>query len=365
MKYKAKLYYSPNAAGFKSTNRYTQRQLQELSKHFDVTNRLAPTSIGIFDIFRKIFQIDILFCNWIENTPDKRLGYIQSLALLIFLYIKGFWGIKVIWVLHNKVSHTKTNRRLKSFLMRTLLNKSDLILTHSQDGVAFARSMNPDSAPKVRFFHHPVTEFTAQGNADRDKSIDVLIWGAVHSYKGVQEFLQLLADHDALDRYRILIWGKFSDDEYLRDCLRFQSDNIEIRNRFISDDELADAHANTRAVLFTYQTDSVLSSGALMDSLNSSAIIIGPDGGAFRDLAQEGYIETYHDRSDLIETIDRALRSDKAGDDIVAKRTLFFEHNSWPLTTQRISDAIIDELVKAEHSATNNQAYRSGTPDGR
>ena len=102
-----------------------------------------------------------------------------------------------------------------------------------------------------------------------------------------------------------------------------------------------------------------------MDSLNSSAIIIGPDGGAFRDLAQEGYIEIYHDLSDIIETLDSALRSGEAGDDIIAKRTQFFERNSWPSTTQRISDAIIHELIKAEPSATNNQAYRSGTPDGR
>ena len=236
MKNRARLYYYPNTAGFKSTNPYTRRQLLELSKHFDVINGLAPTSIGIFDIFSKIFQIDILFCNWIENTPDKRLGFIQSLALLIFLYIKRFWGIKVIWVLHNKVSHTRTNRRLKTLLVHTLLKKSDLILTHSQEGVAFARSMNPDSAPKVRYFHHPVTEFTARGNADANKNVDILIWGTVHPYKGVREFLQLLADCNALDRYRILIWGKFSDDEYLRDCLRFQSDNIEIRNRFISDE---------------------------------------------------------------------------------------------------------------------------------
>ena len=53
------------------------------------------------------------------------------------------------------------------------------------------------------------------------------------------------------------------------------------------------AQNGARVILFPYSAQSILSSGALMTSLNSAAAIVGPDVGSFRDLAQEGMVETF------------------------------------------------------------------------
>lgn len=364
MRTRPRLYYYPYAAGFKSTNPYAERQLRGLAEHFEVVNRSAPTSVGIIDIYRRMLRFDVLFCNWIENTPDKRFGLLQSLALYVFLHLKTLLGIKVVWVLHNKVSHTRTNRRLKVLLVETLFRQADLILTHSTEGVAFAEATVPQAAGKVHFLHHPVPAYAPGGVAEPNPTYDILIWGAMHPYKGVREFLETLAARDALARYRILIWGKFPGQAYFEDCRRYASDRIEIRNGFLSDEERSQAHRNARIVLFTYLTDSVLSSGALMDSLNSATRIVGPDSGAFRDLAQEGHIDVYKNLDDVVETLDRVLHCKKTTGEIISRREGFFEQNSWTKTSHAISD-IISRKFFATSGADNGHPARRPDPAGQ
>ena len=103
MRSRIRLYYYPHVAGRQSINPYAERQLRGLAEHFDVVNHGAPTSLGTFDIYRRLFRFDVFLCNWIENTPDKRFGRIQSLALYVFLHLKAVLGIQVVWVPHNKI----------------------------------------------------------------------------------------------------------------------------------------------------------------------------------------------------------------------------------------------------------------------
>ncbi len=57
---------------------------------------------------------------------------------------------------------------------------------------------------------------------------DVLIWGSMHPYKGILEFLELFAGSDHKNRLRVLVWGRFSDEAYYRACLKVSS--AECRN---------------------------------------------------------------------------------------------------------------------------------------
>ncbi|NJO67965.1 MAG: hypothetical protein HC830_00620 [Bacteroidetes bacterium] len=82
---------------------------------------------------------------------------------------------------------------------------------------------------------------------------------------------------------------------------------ISIENRFVNNDELKDLISKARCVLFSYNSDSVLSSGALMDTIGMGGFVIGPYKGAFKDLSKSGRVSTYKNYNQLICLLDRVV----------------------------------------------------------
>jgi hypothetical protein len=101
-------------------------------------------------------------------------------------------------------------------------------------------------------------------------------------------------------------------------------------------DELINLVDESQFVLFTYSDSSVLSSGALMDTLTMGAGIIGPDTGAFSDLAEEGIIRVYKDFSDIKEIHSNPDLSVINSDAKLA----FLKANTWEAAGERIKRLI-------------------------
>ena len=313
--------------------------MQELSRDFDIVNATKPSTNGALDIYRHIFKTDVVLLNWIENIPDRRGGIVQAFFVYVLLIARKVLGVRIAWVLHNKLSHTKSNAGLKSLLMRALVRHSDVIVTHAREGVDYACRIDRRAEGKIHFLHHPVDSFTVPEARDRALDIDVLIWGSMHAYKGVREFLERLGSRKAATPIRTLVWGHFPDETYYQDCLEISPPGVEIRNSIVSDEELRALHERVRVVLFPYSPGSVLSSGALMRSLDSAASIVGPDVGAFRDLAEAGLVRTYRDPSEMIEVVEKAL-AEGGGPELLSARRAFFERTSWARQTGEIARVI-------------------------
>jgi glycosyltransferase involved in cell wall biosynthesis len=76
-----------------------------------------------------------------------------------------------------------------------------------------------------------------------------------------------------------------------------------------------------------------------MRSLDSAASIVGPDVGAFRDLAEAGLVRTYRDPSEMIEVVEKAL-AEGGGPELMSARRAFFERTSWARQTGEIARVI-------------------------
>ena len=84
--------------------------------------------------------------------------------------------------------------------MRALLRAvPDVIITHAREGVDYARQIDRRAEGKTHFVHHPVDAFGVDTGAVPEPEWDVLIWGSMHPYKGIREFLELLAGSDHKD----------------------------------------------------------------------------------------------------------------------------------------------------------------------
>lgn len=336
---KPALYFFPNSKKLVSPNPYARRLLSLLTKEFRVINESAPSSTGVLDALKWLFGMRVFFCGWLEEIPDRKGGSIQTAIAFFLIMVMRPLGIKLVWTLHNKTSHAASHQWQKSALFKLLAHRSDIIFTHAREGVAVAHALGLRHPDKVHFIHHPVDAFTARETGPLSPEVDVLVWGKMDRYKGVLEFLQALDDTGRADAYRILIWGRFADPAYFEQCQARSGPHTELRNAFIPDDELQDVQNRSRVILFPYLADSVLSSGALMTSLNSRAQILGPNTGAFADLAAERCILTFEDHETLAPTLDAAL-ADQNADDILARREAFFQQNSWERAVQHMSEII-------------------------
>jgi len=323
-----KIYFYPISARNErlvSFNPYTLDFIDSLRNNYRVINEKNPSTKGIFDIAKYFFKIDYIILNWIEDLPEKKGGFLQTMFLLMIMSLSKILGIKIIWIMHNKLSHSKKHEWLKKIIFQGLIKKSDFIITHSSEGVGYAGSINPGSKERIHYWPHPVKD--RRKKSIEEFKIDIMIWGTLAPYKGILEFLQLIHESNLEHKYRIFIIGKSSSKEYLASLSKYTNENIIIKDDFVDDNSLQELCSKSKIVLFTYAKSSILSSGALMDSIGFGANVIGPEVGAFSDLAKENIIKTYHDTNELFAILDDQLS--KPNPFVSDRIDGFLQANSW------------------------------------
>jgi glycosyltransferase involved in cell wall biosynthesis len=305
------------------SNPYLDDFTQCLSNEFSVVNKNKPSNSGIFDMLKYINKIHIVFFNWIEDLPDKKVGMLQTILFLIMLPVFKIKGIKIFYTLHNKESHYTKNGYMKRTIRRKILCNADFILCHATEGLNILTDNNHRA--KARYIPHPFKKAPIQ-DFKHEKKYDILIWGAIRPYKGIDNYLTFLESKKILKNYRTLIIGKIFPKEYEVAFNRFESEIITIENKYVDDETLNELINLSSIILFTYNEKTVLSSGALIYSLAQGAFVIGPNTGAFRDMYSEGLIDVFDDYDDLILKINYHLINPSQTKD---KLKDFINNNSW------------------------------------
>lgn len=323
-------------------NPYLDKFMDSTGSYIHYVNRPHPSNSGILNLLGFLPGIDMVFLNWAEDIPEKKGGFVQYLFLLSLLKFRRLLGIKIVWTLHNKFSHSSKKLGMKKKLFKALLYGSDFILTHSREGIAFAESIYPGSSSKIFYYPHPV--IPQDQHTPRPKTYDVLIWGTIAPYKGIDTFLAFLQEKDLLDRYRILITGKILSSEFQESIKIYERENIIIDNRFISNEKLGELIGQSRIVLFTYSAKSVLSSGVLADSISYYASVLGPNVGAFAEMGDLGIIKTYDSFEQLPEILESIRENENVPDH--EKLEEFIRSHTWEHFGVAFADAMKRQGVK-------------------
>ncbi|MCE3282699.1 MAG: hypothetical protein K0Q66_1436 [Chitinophagaceae bacterium] len=299
-------------------NSYILRVKECLDHEFRVVN--SVTRIGILDMLVKLPKTNILYLNWIEDIADKRFGYLQVPALLLTCLSAKLLGIRIAWFIHNDVSHSKKNWRIKKVIRRMMMAFADDVFTHSGELSLRQR------LPRIKVFDHPVDEMQPE-EAPVAPVYDALVWGAVSPYKGVLEFAKFNHASTSLDGLRILVKGKFISPQFYAQVAAYQKENISFENNMASDEELVELFRQSRCVLFCYQSGSVLSSAALCKTISFGKTVVGPNTGAFKELGTRGLIYTYDNFEQLAEILQRVKSQDAAIDPELIRQ--YVQQTSW------------------------------------
>ena len=326
MKPKIFVYPISNKVAGNFANPYIRDLCEALDRQFVCINKNKASRIGLLNISKYFIKSNFFHLNWIEELPDKKGGFLQTIFFILILLAVKITGKKVIWTVHNKLPHENKNLYFKRLIMTLISRHAHYIITHSHEGIEYVKTLNPSIAEsKVRYIPHPVK--SKKIYLSKNSTYDILIWGNIMPYKGIHVFLQHLKERNLLSKYKIAIVGKICDPAYEKALMKYASSNIIILNHFFKDEKLHKYIAKSKIILFTYQREYVLSSGVLSDSIGFHKPIIGPNTGAFSDLAKEGIIYTYKTLNELPDIIDKCLA--KQENENHQQINDFIRNNSW------------------------------------
>jgi len=327
-----------------SSNPYIKNLHKALSKEFIVINEKPASRLGqLFDVYKYIFKdIDFIYFNWIERIGGGRFASIQYIIYRVLILIIKLKKTKIIYLLHNKLP--RDNNRLSKKIMIDIIKKADFLIAHSEEGLEILKNIN-DQVPCI-FLPHPM-ELKIQNTSDINKEFDILIWGSIHSYKGVDKFLDVFIKSKLHNRIKIKIAGEISGLDLTKKIESYSNSKIIIENWIHTDDEIEELIQKARIVLFTYLDGSVLSSGALVKTLEIGGVVLGPKIGSFKDLSKFEIVHVYEDFYDLISKIDFLVSKHniKVGNSNIEK---FANSNTWENYGNKIK-----AVVKNSNTLTN------------
>ena len=274
--------YPSIARGNIGINPYLKNLKKSLEPHCEVCTprnkvKLPPMLVFLLHCWKS----DAYVLNWIEDAAFGKLKSFGAIICLVGLKIIHIRKAKIIWIFHNIHPHkgeTFWSVRIKKFLF----TNSTFIVSHSEAGANYA--IQHAKCP-VFFKNHPIKEVNYDIWEGNVRECDFFYWSYISPYKGILEFLS--NPLCKLSGKKIFILGK-SSTETIRTEI-----NIIYENRQADFCEIAAQCRTAKYVIFPYIGDSISSSGVLMDTLLMGGTPVGPNRGAFADLAAQGCCLTY------------------------------------------------------------------------
>jgi beta-1,4-mannosyltransferase len=234
-------------------------------------------------------DIKLVHLNWFENLDDT--SYFNMLSSF---FKKSFvlWVIKasnkkLIWTMHNRVTHEKESSHLSKILTKKLIKNANAIVIHSEQSRDLLIEEYPSAKPKIHYLPHPdfiKTYGPVVKKNEHKPKLKLLFVGAVKPYKNI-ELLIKTAGH-LEDKVELTIAGNPKSEDYKKHLSRFAGifNNINLKLEFIPDSEIPQLLGDCDLLVLPYDLNSSLNSGTVILAFSYHKTVICPKIGTLTDL---------------------------------------------------------------------------------
>ena len=206
-----------------------------------------------------------------------------------FRYLaKGFRqaGVDVTFLCHNVIEHESA--LWKKRLTRAVLHHGTQFIVHSNEGGMQLQSIVPEAT--VFFYPHPIYDHfpAAQGMLPRRSALELLFFGFVRPYKGLDILIESLALLEDID-VRLTAVGEFwRDREQAEDDIHRLGleGRVELIARYVDDAEAAEYFHRADAVVLPYRN--ATGSGIVPLAYHYERPVIVTDVGGLPDVVEDG-----------------------------------------------------------------------------
>lgn len=256
----------------------------------------------IFTNIQNFRSIKILHLNWFENL-NGRFDFIKKIFLIIFLRMVGK---KIVWVMHNKIPHDKTQLFFKKTIVKILMHFSASIIIHSRESEKLILEVSKKLKSKITYIPHPnyinsyertlSLEFSLEERKEtplQTRPINLLFVGVVKPYKNIELLIDTIKffGQDAV----LTIAGNPYSSDYKQSLIDRGkgAKNIIFDFRFIPDSELVNYIYKSDLLVLPYDYASSLNSGTAILAFSNKKTIVCPEIGTILDLQDKTNVLSY------------------------------------------------------------------------
>ncbi len=324
--------YIPYSERRKTVNEYTLNMVRILQDRYYVTGKLTKlTNIS------QILKTKAVFLNWIEKELDKKLK--------IQLLFHQLFGVKIIWVFHNKVPHEMVddNRAKKS--MKWLANQSDVIILHSKSSKKYIPNAKVNKRKAVYVPHIMYTSYSNGKDVENVRikygiGVDDFVFsilGEVKPYKnieaGIEAFRKLSLQHT-----KLVIAGMPMDNEYARKIVNMckADKDIILSFKYLTNVVMDNLIDIADVIVLPYKGESSMNSGVMIHAFSKGKTVVAPDICMAKDYIKEGFFYMYH--KDLCGAMQRAYHNGRKGNKDMGDMAEIYmcTHNNESIVRDRI-----------------------------
>jgi glycosyltransferase involved in cell wall biosynthesis len=265
-------------------------------------------------------------------APLRRLA---QLWFVLWLRTVRLLGMRLVWTAHNVLPHGRVFADDVS-ARRSLVRASDLVFAHSPAVLADLAALGATARRSVVIPHGPFgpaapgMPLRVPGHGDQVRQL--LFFGKVEEYKGVEDLLTALAAMPADLPARLTIAGQ-CDDPALRSRLcalaRATGGRAVLRLEHVPEDEVTGLLAASDVVVLPFRT--ITTSGSAMLALAHGRPLIVPDLPALADLPSGAVLRYDGSVPSLAAALSQAIR---VGQPVLAAMsaaaTTYASAASWP-----------------------------------
>jgi beta-1,4-mannosyltransferase len=238
-------------------------------------------------------SIRLVHLNWFENLDESSKGsmwksFFRKTAALLTIKASGK---KLVWTMHNRLSHEKRSGNLSKILVKMLLKSVDAVVIHCAESEKALRDLYPGFRAKLLLIPHPHfigTYGPAIEDSQRPQSpLRLLFMGAVKPYKNLELLIRVCAQFG--DAVHLTIAGKPSTEEYASTLQRNGEGaaQVDLRLSFVEDHQIPGLIGACDVLVLPYDIRSSLNSGTVLLAFSYGRTVICPKIGTIDELPVE------------------------------------------------------------------------------
>jgi glycosyltransferase involved in cell wall biosynthesis len=262
---------------------------------------LIKKSLTTINVYPQPFYFntnaDFIWLHWFEDKANKE-DFSESLAFLKASKVKGQ---KIIWNVHNKISHETTNaERVKDF-MKLLADVSHKIIIHSKITTQVIEEIygkEENVLNKIVYVPHPhyigTYGLQKRNHCLTNNKLNLCFFGAVRKYKNIELLISVIKELNFND-VELNIYGNAQSSEYAQSLedLIGENRNIKTHFKFIADRKVPEILAKSHLIILPYDLDSSLNSGTTILAFSYGRSVISPLTGTLSDVEDKSLFFAY------------------------------------------------------------------------
>lgn len=249
----------------------------------------------------------IFHFNWLENITEKDnlKSKIVEKIYLFFPKVAHFLGKKVVWTMHNTISHHCCNvLRTKKFLYNWI-KQMDLIVVHCNESKKYLIDVYKYDENKICLVPHGKYEQNMininklsklKENYNIKNEIIYMYLGKIDDYKNIPLLITAFEKLN-LKNAKLLICGSFSN--RISEEIKFEienhkyKENVILDNRFIPEEEISTLLKIADVLVLPYDKTSMQNSGTAILAISNGVPFIIPEFGYIKDIKDLPFVYSY------------------------------------------------------------------------